>query len=72
MDSFQLIIVVSLAVCAISFAIGWLTKSYLWPALWSALTIVVPGPAFAGSFVFGLLAAYVVRNRKADTTKEHP
>ena len=72
MDSFQLIALVSVAVCAISFAIGWMTKNYLWPALWSALVILVPGPAFVGSFVIGLLAVYMVRNRKADATKERP
>jgi hypothetical protein len=71
MDSFQLIALVSVAVCAISFAIGWMTKSYVWPVLWSALVILVPGPAFVGSFVFGLLAVYVVRKRKPDSTKEH-
>ncbi len=72
MDSFQSIALVSVAACAISFAIGWMTKSYVWPALWSVLVVLVPGPAFAGSFGFGLLAAYLVRNRKADPTKEQP
>jgi uncharacterized membrane protein YjjB (DUF3815 family) len=70
MDSFQSIALVSVALCGISLAIGWMTKSYVWPALWSALVIVVPGPAFVGSFVFGLLAAYIARNRKSDPSKE--
>jgi hypothetical protein len=64
------IVLISVAVCLISVAIGWLTKNYLWPGLWSALTILVPGPAFVGSFLFGLLAVYIAKSRAADGTKE--
>ena len=67
MDSVALI---SVAVCLASIVIGWLTKNYLWPAVWSALAVIIPGPAFVGSFIFGLLAVYIAKSRKADATKE--
>jgi hypothetical protein len=70
MGDYQLVVLISVAACAISFAIGWTTKSYVWPALWSALVILAPGPAFVGSFALGLLAAYLARHRRADATKE--
>ena len=64
------ITLISIAVCLISVAIGWLTKNYLWPVLWSVLTILVPGPAFVGSFIFGLLAVYIAKNPIADEKRE--
>jgi hydrogenase-4 membrane subunit HyfE len=70
LDSIQMIAIVSVLLCAISFAIGWFTKSYVWPSIWSALVIIVPGPAFLVSFIVGLLAVYVAKQRKAAATRE--
>jgi hypothetical protein len=70
MGSVQLVVVVSVALCVVSVAIAWTTKSYIWPAVWSVLMLVVPGPAGVASLFVGLLTAYIARNRKAAATKE--
>ena len=70
MDGLQKVLVVSVALCAVSAAIGWKTKSYVWPTIWSVLVLFIPGPAFIVSLLVGLLTAYIARNRKADATKE--